>query len=189
MAAKKFIPEILQEINDAPNVLEALKGYLDDETLKLVFAWGFFPKCKFLLPEGIPPYKPSSNPIGTTASNFNQEVRKFQTFLRTDMKRVHLEKLFIQLLEDLHPSESEVLICIKDQNLRRLYPNITLELTVEAGFYVMPWIPEGWKFYEPEVVKPSFLEKQEDSSTESSEEQIQQPEPPKNKGGRPKRKQ
>jgi hypothetical protein len=187
MATKKFIPEILQEINDSPNVLESLKSYVDNETLKYTFAWAFIPKAKFMLPDGIPPYKPTSNPIGTTASNFAQEVRKFQMFLRTDMKRVHLEKLFIQLLEDLHPSESEVLICIKDQNLRRLYPNITLDLIVEAGFFTYPHIPEGYKIYVPEVKEESDFLESEDSSEESQPVSKETTPTTPKKGGRPKK--
>ena len=157
----RYIPEILKEINDAPDVLAALKQYVGNEAVKYTFAWNFIPKGAFLLPPGKPPFTPASTPLGASKSNFANEVTKFHNFLRTDMKAHYRERLFIQLLEDLHPSEAEVLVCIKDQCLRKLYPNITLNLVVEAGFFPYPHIPEGYVIYEPKeetVEKPSVVE-------------------------------
>jgi hypothetical protein len=37
------------------------------------------------------------------------------------------------LLESLHPSESKVLIAVKDQCLNKLYPKITYSLVADAG--------------------------------------------------------
>jgi len=40
---------------------------------------------------------------------------------------------FINLLSDIHISEAKILLAIKDQNLGKIYPNITHQLVKEAG--------------------------------------------------------
>lgn len=48
------------------------------------------------------------------------------------------EQLFIQLLESVHPSEAKLVIAIKEQAISTLYPNITLDKIVDAGFFIWP---------------------------------------------------
>jgi hypothetical protein len=47
--------------------------------------------------------------------------------------------MFIQLLENVHPSEAKLVIAIKDQTITELYPNITLDKIVDSGFFIWPW--------------------------------------------------
>jgi hypothetical protein len=44
-----------------------------------------------------------------------------------DVTRTRREYLFIQLLEGLSPTEAKLLLAIKDQQLQRVYPNLTRE--------------------------------------------------------------
>ena len=127
----KFITEMLTEMNNDPSV--AAK-YKDNASLQFVFEFAFNPARKFLLPETDPPYKKDAAPIGMSPANFHMEVKKFYIFTRKDLTQVRRESLFINLLESLHPSESEVLLAVKDQNLPKLYPKLTHKVLYDAGF-------------------------------------------------------
>lgn len=55
MALKKYLTEILEEINKNPKKLEE---YKTDPDIDLLFKYAFHPNGKMILPEGEPPYKP-----------------------------------------------------------------------------------------------------------------------------------
>ena len=135
----KFIPEILDECNKDVTLLE---GYKNNAGLKFIFEHAFLLEKKFILPEGDPPFKPDGAPIGMTPCNFTQETKKLYVFTaaRKDLKALRRETLFIQLLENIHPSEAKVLIAVKDQKLNKLYKNITAKVAAKYGF-----IPEQVK--------------------------------------------
>lgn len=61
--------------------------------------------------------------------------------MREDITNVRREQLFIQLLEGLNPAEAAIVIAIKDQDLTPLYPNLTRQFAVDAGF-VAPLVEE-----------------------------------------------
>lgn len=132
---QKFIPEVLKEINETPSKIKDYKG---DAALNLLFKHAFNPELKFELPEGTPPFKPDAAPIGMTPATFKQELRRLYVFCRKDLPAIRRESLYVQLLEAIHPTEAEVLNHVKDQNLTKLYKNITHKLVYEAGFEVPP---------------------------------------------------
>lgn len=128
----KYIPEILEEINANP---EALEKYKDSAALRLLFEHAFLPEKKFDLPEGDPPFKPDTAPIGMTPGNLYQELRRLYVFTPARvLSKVRKEQLFIQLLENIHPSEAKVILAVKDQKLNKLYKNVTSDLAAEYGF-------------------------------------------------------
>jgi hypothetical protein len=138
MTKKESIPEMLKRINDG-DTLALLKETVGNEAIKMVFGYGFIPKGKWVLPEGTPPYKPDSAPIDMNPSNLFVESKSFERFTRTDLSNLKREQMFIQLLENVHPTEAELVIAIKDQEIPKLYPNITLDKVVDAGFFIWPW--------------------------------------------------
>lgn len=132
MANRKFIPEILDEINEDPS---KLAQYKDHTGLKMILDYAFNPAKKFDLPEGEPPFKKDAAPIGMSPANLMMELRRLYVFTKErDLPKVRKETLFIQLLENLHPSESVLLCAVKDQTLPKLYKKITLNLLVDNGF-------------------------------------------------------
>lgn len=131
----KYIPEILKEINENPELLANYKG---DAALTIIFKYAFDPTQKFLLPEGTPPFKPDAAPIGMSPATFKQELKRLYVFCRQDITSLRRETLFVQLLENIHPSEAEVLLAIKDQSLTKIYKNITHELVYNNGFIANP---------------------------------------------------
>ena len=145
---QKYLPELLTEINDDPKLLEKLKG---DSALTLLFQHAFDPAKKFLLPDGDPPYKPDAAPIGMSMGILRQELKRFYVFCRADLPAIRREDLFIQLLEGVHPSEAELLLSVKDQNITKKYKNITHELVYNLGFVQVP--PPEKKPKEPKAKK------------------------------------
>ena len=127
---KKYLTEMLKEINDNP---KAIENYKSEFLLKVIFAHAFLPTHKFILPEGEPPFKPADQPMGMTDTNLFVEAKKMYVFMREDLKPIKRESLFVGLLEGIHPEEAKVLIAVKDQKLHKLYPKITWKLVSDAG--------------------------------------------------------
>jgi Family of unknown function (DUF6433) len=128
---QKYLPEELTEINANPSMLEQMRG---NAALTTLFKHAFDPQFKFLLPEGEPPFKKDPAPMGMSYAILRQELRTFYVFCRADLPAIKREDKFIQLLENVHPSEAELLISIKDQTLTAQYPNITHQLVYDLGF-------------------------------------------------------
>ena len=141
----KYMPEILDEINKDPSKAEK---YKDDFALKTVFKCAFDTEYKFTLPEGSPPFKVAAQPIGMTRATLSQEMKRMYIFTKFGniTQRLRREQLFVQLLEELHPSEAKVVIAMKDQNLDSVYPKITAEFVKK---YFPDVLPEGVVVAEP----------------------------------------
>jgi hypothetical protein len=134
---RESVPEMLQRFNDG-DTLKLLKENNSNESLKLLFGYGFIPKGRWLLPEGTPPYREDAAPVGMTRANLWMEIKKFDRFIRSDLNKLRREQLFIQLLEEVHPLEAKLVLAVKDQTIPDLYPNITLDKIVDSGFFVWP---------------------------------------------------
>ena len=126
---------MLAEINENP---KAIENYKEEFLLKVVFAHSFLPDFKMDLPEGEPPFKPTSEPMGMTPTNMFSEARRMYVFTRKDLSNIKRESLFISLLEGVHPDEAKVLIAMKDQKLHKMYPKITHKLVSDAGIIPAP---------------------------------------------------
>lgn len=127
----KYLTEVLDEINADPKVIDNYKG---DQALKYVFEYAYIPENKLDLPPGDPPYKEDAAPLGMSAANLRMEMKKLYVFKRADLKALRKEQLFIDLLENVHPSEAKLLLAIKEQKLTKLYKKITRKVVEEAGF-------------------------------------------------------
>lgn len=131
----KYITEILKELNDDTKLLTTTyKKTGENGLLEILFKHAYLPEHRFVLPAGNPPYKSHSSPIGMTPALFIQEIRKFSIFTRRDINNIKRELLFIQTLENIHPTEAKILLAIKDQELYKLYPNLTHKVLADAGY-------------------------------------------------------
>lgn len=101
--------------------------------LGIVLQYAYDPVIQWNLPEGDPPFTPTVYLDQQYA--LWQNVRKLHHFIKdsgspvTKMKR---EQLFVQLLETVSPDDCKVLLAMKDKDLQRLFPNLTVELINEA---------------------------------------------------------
>lgn len=130
-----YITEVLRDLNDNPKLFETTyKKIGSGGPLGTIFHFAYTRQGKFLLPDGNPPFKPTSEPIGMTHGKFITEVRKFHYFCNKTLSHAKREQIFVQLCENIHPDEAKILIAIKDQKLHELYPNLTPDVVAGAGF-------------------------------------------------------
>lgn len=118
-----YIGEVLKDLNEGGDIFK----YVENNGLKAVLEYSFNPDLKFQLPDGDPPYKAAAQPEGMSMTNFYTTVRQWYVFTKAakDVSRTRREYLFIQLLEGLSPTEAKLMLAIKDQQLQRVYPNLT----------------------------------------------------------------
>lgn len=128
----KYLVEILEEVNKEPT---ELAKYRENAALKFIFQHAFLPEHKFDLPDGTPPFKEDAAPLGMSPANLTMETKKMYIFTKAkQLNKVRKEHLFIQLLENIHPSEAKLVIAIKDQKLNKLYKKITADMAADYGF-------------------------------------------------------
>jgi len=129
--------EILTKVNNAkdkPKKIEVLKKY-DTNELRMFLKGAFSEKLEWLLPEGIPPYKPNEAPIGTEHTWLKQEVKRMFHFLKggnPQLSQMKRDNMFIQMLEGLCDEEAKLLIWAKDKELNKHYKGLTANLIKEA---------------------------------------------------------
>ena len=122
---KKFITEILEEINEDPSKVPM---YKNNAGFKSIMEYATDPALKWKLPKGAPPFKEDAAPFGMSEANLLMEIRRFYVFNREDLTALKREQMFINLLEGLHPSEAKLLLHVKDQNVHKLYKKVTHKL-------------------------------------------------------------
>ena len=102
--------------------------------LRNIIEHAYIPEKKFLLPEGVPPFKTNGLSGVETKGTFWQEARKIATYARSDLKPINRERLFIAALEALDKDSVAILLAVKEQNLETLFPNITRATLTEIGY-------------------------------------------------------
>ena len=125
MMRTKSIPEILKECEKLESSEERVK-YLknnDTRTLRQVIYSAFHPDVDFVFPTTRPDFTVNPGPVGVCESHLYREAKKIKYFIKnftsSGTKMYKLENVFIEMLESLHETESELLlqICV-DRNLQ-----------------------------------------------------------------------
>ena len=125
MMRTKSIPEILKECEKLESSEERVK-YLknnDTKTLRQVIYSAFHPDVDFVFPTTRPDFTVNPGPIGVCETHLYREAKKIKYFIKnftsSGTKMYKLENVFIEMLESLHETESELLlqICV-DRNLQ-----------------------------------------------------------------------
>lgn len=111
----KEVFEIINEFNLAKNKAErkaVLEKYKDVPALRDIIRGAFDDSLKFELPEGTPPYEP--NRPESTPSTLLKKHREFGYFVKggpgSSMPAFKRERLFIQLLESIHPEDAVLVL-------------------------------------------------------------------------------
>ena len=113
--------------------IEILQRF-NENYIKSVLIWNFDESIQSDLPSGEVPIQPKENPESNPSSSIKKEWSKFYNFVKggnDGMSKLRKETMFINILENLHPLEAEILVLVKDKNLKSKY-NITKELVTEA---------------------------------------------------------
>lgn len=135
MAKLLLISEILQLIQDAKTKdqrIELIKKH-NSLALRDVLKGGLDDAITWILPAGTPPYRQQESKIaGMTYSTLQRQSPRLRYFIAggpgEKLQPAKREKLFIELLESVHISEAELIIAMKDKQLKKLYPCLTKPL-------------------------------------------------------------
>ena len=137
------IHQVLEEMDKAKTKeakINVLKAY-DHVVLRGILQINYDPRVKFNLPEGEPPFKKDTSvPLGYSETNLFTEFRRFYIWLDStvNLTRMRKEQLFIQMLEGLHWTESEVVCLAKDRKLSTKYKSLKEDLVREAWPDLLP---------------------------------------------------
>jgi hypothetical protein len=162
-----FIHEILElacKQRTRAKKIEVLREYRHD-SLIVVFLWNYVKAFQSDLPEGEVPYAALQelrigndslsesvnkrintehfidNLETTNRTSIRREYERFHNFIKGrnhGLTSIRRETMFIEILEGLHPKESEILILIKDKNLTSKY-NLSFDIIREAFPDVPLW--------------------------------------------------
>ena len=116
--------------------------------LYTILKYAYDPSIVWDLPEGKPPYKPC--PFPAQEMRLFAEIRRLYLFIKggnPNLTKLRRESLFIELLESVHPSDAEILVCIKDKKLP--YKGITAKLVKEAFPGLIEEVPANVEEVEP----------------------------------------
>ena len=131
-----FMHEILDLVSkqrSRAKKVEVLKEY-ETDALKSILIWNFDESVISVLPAGEVPYEKNDVPVGTDHTSLRKEWKNLFHFVKggnDTLSPIRRETMFIQILEGLHPEESEILILIKDQKLSSKF-KLTKEVVSEA---------------------------------------------------------
>lgn len=147
---QKYLSEVFEEINKDPSTAST---YKDDFAFKTILKCAFDTEYKFALPDGDPPFKAAPQPMGMTQAALRNEVKRLYIFTKFggNITRMRREQLYVQLLENVHPTEAKIINAMKDQKLDALYPKFTAEF-VKKNFPDV--LPEGTVVAEPAKKSP-----------------------------------
>jgi len=106
--------------------------------LRVILSYSLDPRVKWLLPAGVPPYKPTE--FLDQQGNLYRNIRKINLFVEggdhPDMHTIKRETLFIQFLEGLDPEDAKLICSIKDKRIP--YKGITSKLVNTAFPGLLP---------------------------------------------------
>ena len=113
--------------------IEILQEY-ESDALKSILIWNFDQTVISLIPEGAVPYTKNEVPVGTDHTSLRREWKNLYHFVKggnDKISAIRRETMFIQMLEGLHPEESEIVCLVKDKALEDKY-NITYDVVRKA---------------------------------------------------------
>lgn len=136
--------EALKEARKTKNVtqkVEALQA-LPEETrqhLHGVFQLAYNPAISWLLPPGIPPYTPL-DPDTDQEGRLIAELKNFSYFIahngkpvQPDAQQMRREQLFIRILESVEPDDAELILQMKEREIKGVSKNVVSKAFPELG--------------------------------------------------------
>jgi hypothetical protein len=121
--------------NSLPDDEERIKCLQQNgnEAIRTVLKLVFDPNVEWLLPEGEPPYTPCEFPH--QENMLYMEARRLYLFVKggnDNLKTVRRERMYVDMLESIEPTDAKLLLAMKDKKLPKGYENITAKLVKKA---------------------------------------------------------
>ena len=146
---KTLISEVLQRVSNAKTKdkkVAILQEYRTPALTKILLC-NFAKSIEFVFPPGATPFKPLDRPKGVEHTMLLTEHRMIDKFikktvggvtyygdskgLQPSIQQLKKESLWIQILENLHSEEAELLDLVKDKDLTSRY-KITKQNVIDA---------------------------------------------------------
>lgn len=133
MGMRVGVAEFLEQVSKLKNRADkvgALKAN-DSFVLRTVLQGAFDPNIKWLLPEGVPPYRP--NDLVDQENVFIRDARKLIYFVEgayPNLKQIKRELMFIEMLETVTPADAKMICAMKEKKLP--WKGITVDIVNEA---------------------------------------------------------
>jgi hypothetical protein len=139
--SKKFVTrlphETLEKIEKAKTVKDRVEILQEDSTyaLKTILQVNFREDITFDFPEGAPPYKKDKAVEGQQYRSIEKSILQLKNLVSQNKRVPNFKKEagLIRLLESVHPKDAELLIAMKDKDIKSLYKGVTLA-TVQKAF-------------------------------------------------------
>jgi len=139
---KLMIHEVLEKAAEASSKEEKIKILQENNHLALrdILRGGMDDTIIFTLPEGKPPHEDPVK-VGYSRNALYNQTKRFKYFVKggpgDSLPAPKREKMFINILESIHPKEGELLLLMKDKRLIKSnntahYSGITKKLVQEA---------------------------------------------------------
>ena len=131
--AKKLVPEVLELVRQAKTKQEKVEILRANThpALRDILRIQFDADVISVLPEGAPPYEKDDAPAGHSSSSLFRLHKRFKYFFKgpvaNQVKPIKRESLFIDALESMHPTESDLLVEAKDRKLKGLTASLVNE--------------------------------------------------------------
>lgn len=138
MAKVLTLNEILTLIENAKSKEEKLKLIEKHNSLALrdILKGSLDDSIQWILPPGTPPHKVDEAPTGLHPSTLFQISPRLRYFVAGGpgerLNPARREKLFIEMLESIDPKDGEILVAMKDKQLKKLFPSLTKNLVKSA---------------------------------------------------------
>ena len=121
------LAEFLEKVGRLKRTQEKIDALAANDTLplRIILQACYDPNVVWLLPPGVPPYKP--NDLVDQEHILIKETEKLRYYIKgfyDDLPQLKRETMFVQLLENIAPKDAELLCTIKD---KKPIKGITLE--------------------------------------------------------------
>ena len=146
LPSNPLLSEVLAKVSKQRTKAKKIQVLKENESLhlKAILIWNFDDTVVSVLPEGEVPYNKNEAPAGTEHTYLAHEWKVLYNFVKGGndfLRPVKREQLFLQLLEGLHPDESDIVCLVKDKNLTEKY-KLTRPV-VEEAFPDIEWGNRG----------------------------------------------
>ena len=126
------IAEFLEKVGKLKRTQEKIDAIKHNDSLviRIILQAAYGPSVIWLLPPGVPPYKP--NEIHDQENVLIRECEKLRYYIKgfhDELSQNKRESMFVQLLERVTPADAEMLCAIKD---KKPIKGITLQHVLEA---------------------------------------------------------
>jgi hypothetical protein len=112
------LAEFLEKVGRLKRTQEKIDALAANDTLplRIILQACYDPNVVWLLPPGVPPYKP--NDLQDQEHILIKETEKLRYYIKgfyDDLPQLKRETMFVQLLENIAPKDAEMLCLIKDK--------------------------------------------------------------------------